>query len=698
MSLSALFYPKSIAVIGASTHEGNVGNEIAKNLSRGYRGRLYFVNPNAGKLFGRKIINDLLLVKKPLDLAIIAIPAAAVVAEVEKLLELRVKSIVVISAGFKEVGNKSEEEKLAKICKDNEITLIGPNCLGILNPEIKLNASFAPLLPPSGSIAFISQSGAICASVLDYARQRDLGFSKFVSVGNKALVGEVEILEYLYHDPSTKVIALYIEELEDIELLRKTAVEITHGKPHKPIVVLKAGRTDQGRQAARSHTGSMGSSDVAYDALFAQTGIIRAQTIDELFDFVECFARNKPLIRDGVAVITNAGGPGVLTADALVADGLRLAELSSATKEKLRRFLPAAASVHNPVDILGDALAKSYKETLKVILEDQNVAAVQIILTPQSMTEVEETAREIVALKKQSSKPLEVTFMGQGLVQRGLDILNRNKIATSHFPESASKALGALHSFSEWLRPRSTKPTRLEGIDKDKVQSILDKANAMDIDALSTEDSLEILGAYGFPVTKHWVITSREGIDDLSRKVDGLFALKIMSGDIIHKSDIGGVVLDVKAESLVSEYTKLMVHIKKVKPKAEILGVSVMPMVNDEGIEIILGVTTDSNLGKQILVGLGGIYTEALADTSWGLAPLSSSDIERMIAHLKTAKILAGFRGHGPFAADAVAKCLGKLSQLVSDFEQIAEVDINPLKVLGQKKGAVVLDARMVLL
>lgn len=698
MSLTALFYPKSVAVVGASEKIGSVGNEIAKNLAKqGYRGKLYFVNLKGGRLFGHKIITELSSIKHGLDLAVIAIPAAIVVEEVKKLVPLNVKAVVVISAGFGEAGNKQAEVELAKVCGDNNIVLLGPNCLGVINPDAKLNASFAPLMPLSGPVAFVSQSGAICASVLDYALQRNLGFSKFVSVGNKAMIGEVELLEYLYTDPRTKVIAMYVEELEEIELLKQIAVRVTQGKPHKPIVVLKSGRTDQGRKAALSHTGSLGGSDASYEALFAQTGMVRAQTIEELFDIVECFSRNRVIKNDRVAVITNAGGPGVLTADALVAAGLKLAKLSEETVAGLREFLPTAASVGNPVDVLGDAGAERYKKTLEVILADKGVDAVQIILTPQSMTEVEATARVIVSLKKQTKKPVMVTFMGQGLVEEGVEILNKNEVASSYFPESGSRALSALSVFGKWVSAKRRKPKYYKDVKPKVVQGILKSHTNDKQQLIPAEESFAILESYGLPVTKRWVITNSDSALSLASKLNGLFALKILSGDVNHKSDIGGVVLNVEPKNLFFEYEKLVKHIGTVLPKAKIDGVEVMPMVLDDGIELICGAKTDSVLGKQILVGFGGTYTEVFADVSWGLAPLTKADIERMVAHLKISRILSGFRGHEALAGGEVVECLERLSQLVVDFPVISEIDINPLKVMSEGKGALILDARMVL-
>lgn len=698
MSLDAIFYPQSIAVIGASRQAGSVGHEIAKNLAtQGFRGTLYFVNPKNGRLFGHKVLTDLSSIKAPPSLAIIAIPASLVVEEVKQLASLGVKAALVISSGFAETGNKETQDKLSEVCSENNITLIGPNCLGIINPDVKLNASFAPLMPTSGSVAFISQSGALCASVLDYAQRLNIGFSKFVSVGNKAQVGEAELLDYLYQDHKTKVIAIYMEELEEVELLKQIVPRITQGNPHKPIIVLKAGRTGEGQKAALSHTGSLGGSDVAYEAFFAETGMIRAKSTEDLFDIIQCFTRNKAIASDRIAVITNAGGPGVITADALVANGLKLANLGSGTITKLKKFLPKAASVGNPIDILGDAMAERYKQTLEAVLEDANVDAIEIILTPQSTTEVAETAKAIVALKKASKKPLVVTFMGEGLVAPGVDILNKNQVATTFFPELGASALSALNIFRIWQQTKKHKPLHFKNTSPGKVRHILEGNLATKGNLLPIDMTFDILEAYGLPVVQRWTVVSKNQAKDLESKIKGTFALKIISPDINHKTDVGGVVLNVAENKLASEYEKLISHIGKKLPKAKILGVTVMPMIGNDSLELILGAKTDPTLGKQILVGLGGTYTEVLEDVSWGLAPLSQLDIERMIARLKIAKILKGIRSHEPFATDKVVECLGRLSQLVVDFPEIDQVDINPLEVLGKQKGAFIVDARMVI-
>ncbi len=696
MSLHTLFYPKTIALIGASKDEGSVGYEIAKNLpSGGYEGKIYFVNPKGGKLFGKKVLTNFNLIKDILDLAIIAIPAKLVVDEVKTLAIARVKSIVIITSGFKESGNQKAEADLAKICTENNITLVGPNCLGFLNPEIKLNASFAPLMGTTGEIAFISQSGALCASVLDYAARENVGFSKFISIGNKAQTTEVELLEYLYQDPKTKIIALYMEEFEEIDLLKLVASKITKGVAAKPIIVLKAGKTDAGKHAAMSHTGSLGASDSAYEALFTQTGMIRADTIEELFDIIECFSRNKAPKNNRVAIITNAGGPGVLTADALQSQGLNLAKLTDATDSSLKAFLPSAASIQNPIDILGDADSNRYKQTLETVLADKNVDAVEIILTPQSMTEVKRTAAHIIALKRKSQKPVIVTFLGQGLVKAGVDLLNKNKVATSYFPESAVNALRALNLFHKWQIQKRHNPVHYKNTYPTLVRQILTKHLSDSGKLIPTEAAFNILEAYGMPTVERHLLLSAADAAKLAQNQNTPVALKIISPNINHKTDVGGVVLGVDPKNIESEYQKLITNIEKTVPGAQIDGVEAMPMVGNNSLELIVGAKSDKKLGKQILVGLGGIYAEVIRDVSWGLAPLTKADIKRMIARLKVSKILAGYRGSQPLAHNKVEEVVGRLSQLVIDFPQVKEVDINPL-IITQNEATIV-DARIII-
>lgn len=697
MQLKPLFYPSSIAIIGASTQVGSVGNELVKNLvQQGFAGHIWPVNPKGGSVYGLSIKTDINQIDEKIDLVIIAVPAAIVPEVLIKVGQRQIQAAIVISAGFKESGHPELEQRLVEICQQYDIALIGPNCLGLINAKVKLNASFAPLMPEAGGIAFVSQSGAICASVLDYARERGLGFSKFVSVGNKAVIGEVELLKYLYKDAETKVILLYVEQLSNTPELIEVATDISQTQPHKPIIILKSGRTAAGSQASKSHTGALSGSDTAYDALFARAGIIRANSISELFDLAECFIHNPLPKNNRVAIVTNAGGPGVLTTDALMLDKLRLAELSATTVNKLQVFLPPAASLKNPIDILGDADAERYERSLRLVLADEQVDAVIVILTPQSMTEVELTASAISRLKRRHRKPIIVSFMGQQLVEGGLQILHTEDVATTMFPEPAAKALGALNDFREWLLPANRRTFRFTDTKRQLVARYLEKYGQQPR-LLPPDITTAILKAYGLPVLKKYLAISQAEAEAAARHFDGPVVLKIVSPDISHKTEVGGVVLNVQPSHIKAAYHQLIETVTKAKPMANLVGVEISQMVTQSGLELILGISTDPQVGKMILVGLGGIYTEALKDTAWSLVPLTHADAERMLSNLRVSAIIDGTRGQAALDKTEVLECLGRLSTLATHFPQIKEIDINPLTVFSQGKGAIVLDARIIL-
>jgi acetyl coenzyme A synthetase (ADP forming)-like protein len=698
MSLVAAFSPKSIAIIGASHDKGSVGNDLVKNLIESkFKGRIYPVNPKGGMLYGLPVCRLISEIKGDLDLVVIAVPAVIVPQVLHEAAFKHVKAAVVISAGFKEIGNHHLEQEIADICRKHKITLIGPNCLGIQNPTAKLNASFASSMPSAGPLAFVSQSGAICSSVLDYAQERGLGFSKFMSIGNKALLDEATILKFLYRDPQTKVILMYLEDVTNVKALLEAAFKVTHGRVSKPIIVLKSGSTAAGSQASRSHTGALAGSDAAYEALFAQSGMMRAESMSELFDLAECFAYNKVLSSKHVAVITNAGGPGVLTTDSIVEEGLQLAQLSEKTIATLKEALPKAANVHNPVDVLGDADADRYHVALQTVIKDPAVGGALVLLTPQTMTEVKQTAQAIIKVKKTTQKPIVVSFMGEAAVEPGLDLLHRAGVATTLFPEPAARVLSRLHDFHVWLQPQNRSTFRFSDINKEQVAKIITAYQGKKSGTfLSADDVVRVLRAYGFPLIKRKLVTTESELGEL-RGFPNKVVLKIVSPDIIHKTEVGGVVLDVPKEQVSTEYKALLQRVKKKYPSAEITGVEVMEMVGSDGFELILGITTDPALGKLVMVGWGGIYAEVIKDTRWGLAPLNQEDAKRMIHELEAFQIIKGFRGKPPLDKAYLIRVLGRLSQLVMDFPQIKELDINPLLLKKNGSGASVLDARIAL-
>lgn len=701
MNLKPLFYPKSVAVIGASHKKGSVGNDLVKNLtSQGFKGKIYPVNPKGGRLYGLAVRKNLAEISGEVELIVVAVPAKIVPLVLKEAVQKKVKVAAVISAGFKEVGNRDLENEITQICQQGEVVLVGPNCLGVINPEIKLNAAFVPLMPSKGKIAFVSQSGALCSSVLDYAGGMGIGFSKFISIGNKAMVGELELLEYLYHDQETKVIMMYVEDLDRTRQLIKLATKITRGRPAKPIILLKSGRSEAGSAAAQSHTGAMGGSDVAYSALSAQAGMIRVDTIEEMFDLAEVFSQNHLLRDNQVAVITNAGGPGVITTDELVKEGLELAKLSAITQKRLRSFLPKAANTHNPVDILGDADAMRYKHALELVVADSRVDGVLVILTPQSMTEVEATARAIVKIKKQLRKPIVVSFMGDELVAEGQDILSHAGVTSMSFPEPAAQALSALYEFGQWLEPKDQTGFRFSDASSKQVHKLLEdvkQTSATNSVTLDVSRSFQILRAYGFSVVKSMIVESVSEARVVAKKFKSKVVLKILSPQVVHKSDVGGVVLNIAPSEIATAYRKIVMTVRRKVPKAQIDGVQISSMFGDDGLEIILGVNTDPQLGKLIMVGLGGVYTEVFKDVAWGLAPLTHYDVRRMVGSLKVAdKIFKGWRGQPPLDTEALERALGRLAQLVTVFPEIKELDMNPVKLLPKGQGVKILDARMV--
>ena len=553
-------------------------------------------------------------------------------------------------------------------------------------------------LPRAGQISFVTPSGAICTAMLDAAADMGFGFSKFISVGNKAVVGESSILDYLSQDESTAIIALYAEQLDSPEKLIRQARLLNHALKPKPMIVLKAGRSLAGAAASASHTGALASADHAYDALFRQAGIIRANGTEELFDYLKIFNNNQIVPAAHLAIVTNAGGPGVLAADALVAEGLAVAKLSDETKDLLKNILPPAASINNPIDVLGDAKADRYEAALNTILDDKEVEAVLLILTPQSTTEIAATAQVIIKAKQKSNKPMAAVFMGGGTVRDSINLLNNNGVAAYFFPETAIKALRALNDF--YKISQSPLPAAVVDkikIDKTTVAKIFSEARSSHQYSFPEAKALPILEAYGLPVLKTYIAHNADEAVQAAQAIGKKLALKIISPDILHKSDVQGVMLNVLPLEVADKFQELMLRVHQKAPEANLEGVLLMEMIEEEGIEMILGSKKDSNLGQVIMLGLGGIYIEVLQDVVFGLNPLVRSDIEKMLDSLKAQAILRGVRGAIPFDREAIIASVLSLSQLLLDFPEIMELDINPLRVFPEGRGAKVLDARLLI-
>lgn len=696
MNLNSIFNPQSIAIIGASTKVGSVGNDVVKNLrEQGYKGKLYPVNPKADELYSLKCYANISDINDQIDLAIVIVPAAAVPEVMREAAVKGVKGAIVISAGFKEVGNAALENELKQICLEHDIALVGPNCLGVLNPKEDMNASFAIMMPKKGKVAFISQSGALVTAILDYAKKLGIGFSKFVSVGNKAVMDEVILLNYLADDKDTKVIAMYVEDLSRAQEIIAIAKKMAYAKNPKPIIILKSGRTTAGASASVSHTGSLAGNDAAYDALFKQSGIIRADKVSEMFEYIQAFSNNKLPAGRNAVIITNAGGPGVLTTDEVVSNGLQLAELSEETAKALKEYLPPAANTHNPIDVLGDAKADRYKKALELAAQDWKVDSILVLLTPQSMTEIKETAQAIADIKKITEKPIIACFMGDDAVKKGVKLMQSHKVATIQFPEQAAKALSVITRFGEWTREKEEADFQFNDVNKEQVAKIFADAKREGKISFPEAEALKILAAYNFSLLKSEIAKTASEAKDIAQKIGGKMVMKIVSPDILHKSDVGGVMLNITEEMVEEKFNEMMQNIKMKAPNARIEGVLLAEMAEKGGAEFILGSSKDPSLGSLIMAGLGGIYVEVFGDVAFGLAPVTKDDARKMISRLKAKKILDGARGQGKLDAEALIECIGRLSQLLADFPEIKELDINPLLVLPE--GVKVLDARIVI-
>jgi acetyltransferase len=697
-NLDLIFQAKSVAIVGASTKEHSVGNEIVKNLaSQGYSGKIFPVNPKATELYGHPCYPSLSAISEAVDLMIVVVPSAIVPQIMEEGGSLGIKGAIIISAGFKESGHSELEDEVKKICEKYEIALIGPNCLGVINPALQLNASFAAVMPPIGSVAFISQSGALCTAILDCAKEMGIGFSKFMSVGNKAVLGELAILEYLAEDPLTKVIAMYVEQLSDPEPLMAIIRKITTGPNPKPIIILKSGRTGAGAGASASHTGALAGNDSAYEALFRQSGAIRADNISQLFNYIKIFSTNPVKSAKNLAIITNAGGPGVLAIDAVVEDGLVPAVLSAETQAKLALALPVSANLHNPIDIIGDAMADRYRAALEAVLADSGVDSMLLILTPQAMTEIEATATALVDAKNKFGKPVAAAFIGEELVVPGIKILRNSEVAVFPYPEEAVKALDVLNDFFEHAQRIIGEVKEIQNVDLEKVKNIFAQSRAAGVLFFPEARALAVLEAYGLPVLKSRVARTREEAEVIAKEFGVKTVMKIVSQDISHKSDAGGISLNILPEEAGDKFEILMARVAKNRPEAKLEGVLLEEMMIDSGVELILGGIKDPSFGNMIMVGLGGIFVEVLKDVVFGLNPLSREDVLVMLESLKSKKMLAGVRGAKPTDIEAIVDAVLRLAKLLEDFPEIKELDINPLLALEVGKGVKVLDARIVI-
>ncbi len=694
--LDMFFNPRSVAVVGASRKPGKLGYEVLHNIVRhGYGGPVYPINPGADQILGLTCYPSILAVPGPVDLAVVTVPSQIVPAVLTECGLKGVRGAVIVSAGFREVGHdgRRREHEIVEIARRSGMRLIGPNCLGVINTVCNLNASFAAGMPRQGTIAFMSQSGALCTAVLDLALAEDVGFSHFVSLGNKADVNEVAFIEAWQSDPHTRVIMAYLEGIEDGAAFMRVARQVSR---EKPILCIKAGTTAAGLRAVSLHTGALAGLERAYEAALQQSGVIRVQSVQDLFDYAIAFAR-QPLLRDDrIAIVTNAGGPGIMATDACERAGLQLASFAPETIESLRQALPMTTGVLNPVDLLGDAPAERYRLALEPVMRDPNVAGVVVILTPQLMTQVEETAQVVGELSQRSDKPILGCFMGRERVQPGIRLLNRYGVPNYPVPERAVAALTAMMNHRRW---RERPPQALESLDldRDRLQRVFASARAEGRTALDDTEMGDILAACGIRTPRTFLAGDAEAAVRLAGEIGFPVAIKVASPDILHRTDVGAVRLNLATPDEVRDAFGLITYrAQRYMPEAEIRGCVVQEMVQG-GKELIVGMIRDSHFGPLILLGLGGVYAEVCPDMAFRLAPFDRIEARQMIAEVPAYSLLRGVHGQRPSDLEALAEALLRLAQLALDFPEIVEFSINPLLVFDEGQGVMGIDMRLVL-
>ncbi|MGD8404359.1 MAG: acetate--CoA ligase family protein [Anaerolineales bacterium] len=682
-SLTPFFNPRGVVVVGASTSPEKLGYGAARNLVySGYKGAIHFVSQKTGELFNRPLYTDLSQVPEPVDLAILIVPAPATPETLEACGQRGIQAAIVVASGFREAGLEGAalEARCLEVAREHSIRMVGPNCIGSLDTHLPLDTTFlAPPMPVRGHIGFVSHSGAFCAAIIDWARNHGFGFSRLISLGNQADVNETDMLPVVAADEHTHVIVLYLEGVGDGRRFVEVAREVTR---QKPVIALKVGRFESGQRAAASHTGALAGSDRAYAAAFEKAGIFRADSAEEMFDWAQALAAC-PLPRGrNVAVLTNAGGPGVIAADALEAECLLIADLTEGTKERLTDLLPPASNVHNPVDMLASASPTQYTECLSVLLADSGVDAVLVLLPPPPMYHTEEVADVLIPIIHTSQKPVLVALLGSELTKEAAKHFQRADVPTYTFPEKAASALGILARRAEWLTTEHTEST--ENNKKDSVGSVVSVVN---------KSPVELVAAYGIPTAPMKLASSAEEAVEIVRELGLPQVMKVASLDILHKSDIGGVLLNISSEREVRDgYAQLITKTRNARPDAQIEGVHLQRQV-PEGQDVILGAVQDPQFGPLVMFGSGGVEVEGLKDVAFALGPLTQVEAESLVRRTWAGRKLDGYRNILPVDKAAVIDALVKLSHLVNDHPEIAEIEINPLRVLSE--GVVAIDIRV---
>ena len=692
-TLLPFFHPTGIAVVGASHDPVKLGFGVARNLTQSrYPGAIHLVNPRGGTLMGRPVHRDIADVPAPVDLAVIVVPAAGVAGALNACGARGIHAAIIASGGFREVGNEGAalEAEIADIARAQRIRVVGPNCIGLLDTHLPLDTTFlAPPPPVAGDVAFVSHSGAICAAVIDWASGQGFGLSRLVSLGNQTDVCETDMLVPVADDAHTRVITLYLEGIRDG---RRFIEQARHVTQRKPVVALKVGRFTAGQRAVASHTGALAGHEAAYNAAFARAGVIRAETNEEMFDWARALAWCPLPQRRDIAVLTNAGGPGVVAADAIEALGLPLATLSPATVARLRAVLPAAASVHNPVDMLASAGPREYAECLAALLADDSVGGAMVIMPPPPTHSAESVCEALVPVIRAANKPVVVSLMGENLVRKASEVLRAARIPDYRFPERAASALATLVRRAAFLISPTTEPERVANARPAAVRQVLEAAPD---GFLSQENVAHVLGAYGIDLPR---IASAATADEAVAVADAIgypVAIKVASPDIPHKSDVGGVLLGLgDADAVRAGFATVQANARRAHPAARLDGVHVQRML-PEGQEVIVGAVQDPQFGALVMFGAGGTEVEGMKDVAFALAPLPRAEAEAMLDDTWAGRKLRGFRNLPPADREAAIDALLRLGQMVADHPEIAEVEINPLRVRPRGEGVVAVDVRL---
>ncbi len=693
--LETLLYPKAIAVIGASRNPDKVGHAVVANLVNSrFQGPIIPVNPEAKEILGLKCYKSLDDYTGAVDLSIIMVGTKYVKDALQNSINAGARSVIVITAGFREVssdGAKAEQE-LVEICQANGVRMVGPNCLGLLNTDHHMNATFAPSVPPPGKISVISQSGALCVAILDWAAHQKLGLGKVISFGNKADLNEVDFIQTLAEDKATKVIAGYLESIKEGDKFLRIAEQAA---AVKPVVILKVGITQAGAKAASSHTGSLAGADIAYGAAFKRAGVIRAENFEALFDYATAFAMQPLPNGERVAIITNAGGPGIMAADAAEGLGLKMYSPGPASDAKLRTFLPPSAAFGNPVDVIGDADPDRYTKAFEVMQEDEKTDAIVVVVTPQNMTRPLELAEKLAAAHR-GQKPVLAAFMGGTEVAAAREKLMEEGIPNYPSPDRAITALRAMCDYAAWKRRPARVVTRFP-VNRRRVDRILSVQMRSGEAQIGEVEAKEILRAYDFNVLGGQLARTGDEAVDIAERLSYPVVLKISSPDIIHKSDFGGVRINLaNAEQVRDAFDLMMLRIQKRAPEAHLRGAYVEKM-GQRGREVILGMTRDPQFGPMLMFGLGGIFVEVMKDVTFHLAPITAEEAMQMLKGTRSYALLQGARGQAPVDLEAIAGALQRISQLATDYPEIVELDINPFIVGPVGMQPYVADARMTL-